>query len=462
MTSALQPSAQLLDTPPPSAQPFTDELWACVEREKAIHGLQNLVRAIKRYHRRGLELRGVNRQDLALDAASGTLYLVAAPRCRAVEDRSMSGLAAESIWRDGRLVGELAYENFMGETYPGGHQMAALLQDRATMAEIGLLHPGLPQLVATCVSPYGELAMLDINDLSDALEQLRREVLRKFTYRVGARSTVGNYVFRRNNQDSCAYVLMESSLGSMTQSVGFFCVADGIGGIHDGERASALAAQSACRAFGRAMAHYGGEEIARRPGDFARAIVHITSQRLALEGEFAPEKNRGGTTFTCLILAGNRAGVGHAGDSRAVLIRDGALLAITRDHTLASIFKELGEPPTNPEQADTNSRTISRFLSTSMELEPSRVDGISPAFATSLSDAPVDLTQMNHIGFEVRPNDLFLLTSDGVHDELSAECLGQLVAMHATAPQKLVDALINQALRQVGRDNATAMAIRVE
>jgi|SRR5690554_274471 len=102
-----------------------------------------------------------------------------------------------------------------------------------------------------------------------------------------------------------------------------------------------------------------------------------------------------------------------------------------------------------------------------MELEPSRVDGISPAFAASLSDASmadaqVDLTQMNHIGFEVRPNDLFLLTSDGVHDELAAERLGQLVAMHTAAPQKLVDALINQALRQVGRDNATAMAIRVE
>lgn len=459
MTSTLKDPGELLETPPPSAKPFKDENWARVGREAAVHGLEHLVHTIARYHRRGMELRGVHRQDLALDAASGVLYLTEAPRLRPVDDFDLRGLSAESIWRDARLIGELAYENFMGEAYPGGHQMAALLQERAAMADMGLLHPGLPQLVAACVSPYGDLAMLDIAELKDALEQLRREVVRPIQYRVGARSTVGNYVFRRNNQDCCAYLVMESVIGSTPQSVGFFCVADGIGGIRDGERASALAARSACRAFGRALAHYGGEEIARHPGDFARAIVHITSQRLALQGEFEPDKNRGGTTFTCLILAGTRAGVGHVGDSRAVLVRDGKILQLTRDHTLSSIFEALGERAATAEEAGKNGRTISRFLSTAMELEPARVDGVSDAFIRALGGED---KAVNHHGFTVRPADLFLLTSDGVHDEVSPERLRQLVAMHARAPQKLADALVEQALRQVGRDNSTAMAIRVE
>src|SRR5690554_6550041 len=252
---------------------------------------------------------------------------------------------------------------------------------------------------------------------------------------------------------------MESFIGSTPQSIGFFCVADGIGGIRDGERASALAAKSACRAFGRALAHYGGEEIAKHPGDFARAIVHITSQRLALQGEFEPDNNRGGTTFTCLVLAGTRAGIGHVGDSRAVLVRDGVILQLTQDHTLASIFEALGESAATPEEAGKNGRTISRFLSTSMELEPAQVDGLADGFARALED---DVDTLNHIGFEVRPDDLFLLTSDGIHDEVLPELLEQLVAMHVRAPQKLADALVDQAQRQLRRDNATAMAIRVE
>lgn len=511
MISELIDSGELLDSPPPNARPFDDERWACVSEEDAVSGLQNLVRAITRCHRRGVELRGIERRDLALDEATGCLYLVDAPRLRAVEAFSTQGHSPESVWRDARLVGELAYENFMAETYPGGHQMAALLQERETMAEMGLLQPGLSQLVAACVSPYGELAMLDIDELSGALEQLRREVARQVTFRVGARSTLGNYVFRRNNQDACAYLLTESVLGSVRQSIGFFCVADGIGGIRDGERASQLAAESACRAFGRAIAHYGGAEIARHPADFARAIVQITSQRLALQGEFDPDRNRGGTTFTCLVLAGERAGIGHVGDSRAVLVRDGELLQLTQDHTLASIFEKLGDAPATGEEADTSHRTISRFLGTVMELEPSRVDGFSPEFAASLLDASLldapsasnpspeedlycdedeshqedDISKqnesseeiessnkkatlqeyhqiLNHIGFELRSGDLFILTSDGVHDEVSAERFGQFIAMHGRSPQKLVDALVKQALHQVGRDNATAMAIRVE
>jgi protein phosphatase len=470
----------MLDEPPESARPFTDEVWGQVDPRRALDGLQHLVETIARLHREGLELHGVNRRDLALDAATGRLYLINAPRISpagdsataefasaefattdsATTDIEKTRLGAEAVWRDARIIGELAYENFMGEAYPGGHQMAALLQERGAMAEMGLLQPGLTQVVAACVSPYGELALDDVSELTGALDQLRREIAKPLTFRVGSRSTMGNYVFRRNNQDSCGHLLMQSIIGSTNRSVGFFCVADGIGGIRDGERASQLAVQAGCRAFGRALAHYGGDEVARHPSDFARAIVQVTSQRLALQGEFDPEHNRGGTTFTCLVLAGERAGVGHVGDSRAVLVRDGRILQLTRDHTLASIFRDLGESPATAAEAETSNRTISRFLGTGMELDDSRIDGFSAEFASE-NDLGAS-RDINHVGFRMRSEDLFVLTSDGVHDEVSRERFQQLVAMHRRDPQALVDAMVQQALVQVGRDNATGMAILVE
>ncbi len=442
----------LLDTPPDAAQPFDDGRWRQLDGRRAVAALRHLVDTIDRVHQAGFELRGVRRADLYIDEARARLCLAQAPRIQPV-----SRLSAEGVWRDGRLIGELAYENFMDEDYPGGHQMAALLQERSAMAELGLLQPGLTQVVAVCVSPYGELALLDMDDLARALDQLALELAEPLSFRVGTRSTVGNYIFRRNNQDSCGHLVMQSVAGSDKRSIGFFCVADGIGGIRDGERASKLAVESACLAFGRALAHYGATALSTRPAAFARAIAKVTSQRLVLEGEFDAAHNRGGTTFTCMIIGGDRAGIGHVGDSRAVLVRDGGVIQLTRDHTLASILDSLGEAAETDAQAEMSQRTISRFLSTGIELEAERVDGFGPAAQKLEADA-----DLNTVGFEVQRGDLFALTSDGVHDEIAAERFQQLVALHRRAPQALANAMVEQALAQVGRDNATALVVLVE
>lgn len=455
MSEAMADVSPLLDTASPAATAFDDAAWRELDGPLAVRALRALVDTLDGFHKAGLELRGVRRDELQLDAEQGRLYLTAAPRAARIAD-----LSPESVWRDARLIGELAYENFMDEDYPGGHQMAAVLQERSAMAEMGLLQPGLTQVVAVCVSPYGELALLDMDDLARALDQLCLELARPLTFRVGSTSTVGNYIFRRNNQDSCGHLIMQSSAGSDKRSVGFFCVADGIGGIQDGERASKLAVESACLAFGRALAHYGATALSERPAAFARAIVKVTSQRLALEGEFDAANNRGGTTFTGLIVAGGRAGVGHVGDSRAMLVRDGRFIALTRDHTLANILDSLGESAGTDAQAEMSQRTISRFLSTGIELEASRVDGFAPA-AADLCDGD-ERDDIDTVGFEVEPGDLFALTSDGVHDELSAERFEQLVALHRRNPQALSAAMADAALSQVGRDNATALVVLVE
>lgn len=456
MTTATDDIRAFLDRPSDAAQPFDDASWRGLDAERAVEALARLVDTIERIHESGMVLHGMRRGDLHLDVERGRLYLTAAPRVRLI-----GRLEPEAVWRDARLIGELAYENFMEEDYPGGHQMAALLQERSAMAEMGLLQPGLTQVVAVCVSPYGELALLDMQDLAVALEQLRLELARPLSFRVGSTSTVGNYIFRRNNQDSCGHIVMQSIRGSAKRSVGFFCVADGIGGIQDGERASKLAVEASCLAFGRALGHYGATALSNKPSEFARAIAKVTSQRLALEGEFDAANNRGGTTFTGLVIAGGRVGVGHVGDSRAVLVRDGELIQLTTDHTLANIMKHLGEQATNDAQAEMSHRTISRFLSTGIELELDRIDGFG-ADARKLAVGGEGEDDIDTVGFEAAPGDLFILTSDGVHDEVPRERLGQLVALHRNDPQGLSNSLVQHALSQVGRDNATALVVLVE
>ena len=427
--------------------------WRNLPAHHCVRALAGLARTVGAIHDAGWTLDGIHRGELLFDASTSRLVVGTIPRLRPLDDEP------ETIWRDIRVFAALAYENFLELEYPGGHQLVSLLQDRTAMMETGITAPGLAQVLAGCVTPYGDLAYQSVDDLVVGLDHLAAELSRPRTLRVASRSTLGNYIFRQNNQDSCGHVVIDTTCGSRATQMGFFCVADGIGGIADGERASSLAVRTANAAFVRAWSHYDAENLRAYPSAFARAIAQVTSQRLALEGNFAPQANRGGTTFTGLFLAGDRGGLCHVGDSRAVLIRDGRLIALTRDHTLASILEDLGESDEEVNRDEANHRTIARFFSTGVELEEQRIDGLRQDTAQQLG---LDDDQRSLGGFTVRRGDLFVLTSDGAHGEVSDAELIRLAALHGDDPGRLCEAIVDRALAKIGRDNATVVAVVIE
>ncbi len=430
-------------------EPFDIWRWRSVEPLRCVAALRGVARTLQRIHDAGFALHGIQREEFLLNYETGALILAALPRLRATDH------SPETMWRDIRIFAELAYENFLEHEYPGGHQLVTILQDRESMAETGLVVPGLSQLLAGCVTPYGDLAYSDADELLVGLDHLATELWRPLSFRAGARSTQGNHIFRQNNQDSCGHVVVDTICGSRRGRLGFFCVADGIGGIRDGEKASALAVKTACAAFLRAWSHYEGDAIRRAPTEFARRIAQVTSQRLAMEGDFSPRRNRGGTTFSGLLLVEDRAGICHVGDSRIVLVRDGEVVELTRDHTLATILDRLGEVPGEGEE-DASHRTISRFFSTGSELELSRIDGLDEELVRGAG------VKADGGALRVRSGDLFVLTTDGAHGEVDTEELLRLVALHPGDPQRLCDAIVEEALARIGRDNATAVAVLVE
>ncbi|MFU8802910.1 MAG: PP2C family protein-serine/threonine phosphatase [Bradymonadaceae bacterium] len=445
----------LVTGPPEAARTFDIWKWRNLHHPAAVRALQDLARSLLHVHTRGSTLKGLRRSELFFSPKTGDLFIAAMPRLEPFDETNV-----ETAWRDMRLFGELAYENFMEHEYPGGHQLVAILQDREAMAETGILQAGLSQVLAGCVTPYGDLAYARVDDLVRGLGHLQSELRRPVSFRVGSSSTLGNYIFRQNNQDACGHVVVDTICGSRKMRLGFFCVADGIGGIQDGEKASALAVQTACSAFVRGWSHYSAEYIEQAPVPFARAMAKIASQRLSLEGDFDPGLNRGGTTFTGLLIAGHRAGLSHVGDSRAVLVRRGEIIALSQDHTLATILVELGElTEDEAEKNETSQRTISRFLSTGIELEVERIDSFAPGVAERWN---VDEQTLNIRGIDIQPGDLFILTSDGAHGEVDADMLLQFVRLYPTDPQKLCDVIVSHALDNVGRDNSTVLAVLIE
>lgn len=417
-------------------KPFSDERWRSTPKEVATLSLMELAEALGEVHQRSGWMQGVRRHNLLMDPDSSKLFIASMPRFHLARKP-----AIEAAWRDIRLIGELLYEVFCQEPYPGGHEMAALLQEKGALSGHPANHPGVPQVLAGCVSPYGDLAYVDAEDLTEGLHQLHHELVRSLRLEVGQVSTVGNYLFRKNNQDSCGYIELNSICGSRKQTSGFFCVADGIGGIQDGERASGQAVHTACSAFARAWSRYGVDAIEEKPEELARSIVKVVGQQLAVDGELDPHNNRGGTTFTGLLIAGRRASVAHVGDSRAYLVRDEAIHPLSEDHTLANILTKLGE--LTPEQADKNDvshRTISRFLSTSSEVEFDRID--------------------TKEAFEVLVNDIYILSSDGAHGEVEDHEILEFALRYDTS-QEIAEAVSSLALKRLGRDNVSVVVVRV-
>ena len=223
--------------------------------------------------------------------------------------------------------------------------------------------------------------------------------------------------------------------------LGLYIVADGMGGHAAGEVASAQAVRSirAALAEGKPLL----ESFARAPTVEAREQVAQLMERAILKAcadihEIAaadPGKRGMGTTVVALQAAGNQAVVGHVGDSRVYLLRDGNAHQLTEDHTI--IQEQLKRGLITREQVATaeHKNVITRAV------------GIQASVA------------VDTLVTDLLPGDLYLLCSDGLHGYLADDELPQLLAQEK---EKRTDRLVDLALERGGRDNVTAVLLDIE
>ena len=236
---------------------------------------------------------------------------------------------------------------------------------------------------------------------------------------------------RQHNEDA---MLIEPALG-------LYIVADGMGGHAAGEVASAWAiriAKEHISAHHKVFADLADNPTpARRAA--ASALVEAAIQRACSEiyrSASADASKRGmGTTFACLVAAGNRGVIGHVGDSRVYLVRDGQCHRLTEDHTLVTAQLKAGT--ISKEQAATSQyrNVITRAV------------GIQES------------VQVDTLIIDMLPQDLFLLCSDGLHGYLTDGEIPPLV--NSVDLQHLPAKMVEIANERGGRDNVTAIAVAV-
>lgn len=203
----------------------------------------------------------------------------------------------------------------------------------------------------------------------------------------------------------------------------YFCaVADGMGGHNAGEVASATAVEIFSETMRRnavsaASINHAVEE--------ANAAVHSRSLR-------AEELSGMGTTFTALALSGHTVHIAHVGDSRAYLLRNGAIMRLTLDHTLVEdmVLKGLITPREAKYHPKRN--IITRALGTGDKVE-------------------VDLIQL-----ELEKGDAFFLCTDGLSNYVEDREICEVSHRDLSWQEKL-RILVERALEKGGSDNITAM-----
>ena len=224
--------------------------------------------------------------------------------------------------------------------------------------------------------------------------------------------------------------------------IGLFVLADGMGGYNAGEVASGMATSliadglqeewkpAEVQRMSREEAKALSEKLIREQIGRANNAIFTTSQN-------NPECAGMGTTLVVCLFYDNFLTVAHIGDSRLYRLRGETMEQVTRDHSL--LQEQLDSGLITPEEAklSQNKNLVTRAL------------GIDPTV-----DAEI------HV-YETQPDDSYVLCSDGLSDMVEDEEIRLTLITLKQNPNLTVQQLIQAANDNGGRDNISAMLIRV-
>lgn len=205
----------------------------------------------------------------------------------------------------------------------------------------------------------------------------------------------------------------------------FYAVIDGLGGQPGGEEAAetALAALT--------------EFIPTDADDTSRLsqLLLEANQAVIARGDAEPELYNMCATATLLLIAEDQAHWAHIGDCRLYHVHHGHARQVTVDHNLAWELYENGEIS----EAQRQNHKFNKFLSQCLG-----EDDIEPDIGT----------------FALTSGDTLLLCTDGIHDMLDFEQIGNIITSEDSLEQQ-AQSLHTAALQAGGRDNIGLVLLRM-
>lgn len=227
--------------------------------------------------------------------------------------------------------------------------------------------------------------------------------------------------------------------------MGFYVVADGVGGHNKGEVASRecvdqleMWVRGAAKNLERLTAAVAGGdrdaiwEIRRLLESGVQSACYMVYGM----AELSPDKRGMSTTCSALLIGGGVAIAAHVGDSRVYRLRERAALQITEDHTLINYKLKHG-------------------LITAQEAEQSTAKNV-----ITRAVGHKDYVQVDTADVDVAAGDRFVMCTDGLHGYLKTD--DEVVELCGDdAIEAGADAAIHLANQRGGKDNITVVVVEV-
>ncbi|MGB9699838.1 MAG: Stp1/IreP family PP2C-type Ser/Thr phosphatase [Thermodesulfobacteriota bacterium] len=235
------------------------------------------------------------------------------------------------------------------------------------------------------------------------------------------RSDVG---LKRSNNEDAFIIKPEFAL---------WALADGMGGAAAGEIASQIFVETALSIFAANRGTSAEEIIKLIQKTFLEAntkiLKHVQEQ---------PAHKGMGCTAELLTFCGQNFLLGHVGDSRTYLLRQGKLKQLTKDHSL--VQEQIDQGLLRPEEAKRHN--LRHVIIRAVGVE---------------DDLPVDL-----IKGKVFPDDMFIICSDGLSDLVEDKLIQDTLSNSLIDLEQKGEKLISLAKAAGGHDNITVILCQVE
>lgn len=253
------------------------------------------------------------------------------------------------------------------------------------------------------------------------------EFISGFATNVGIKKSV--------NQD--AICLLEAKYKG--ENISFATVCDGMGGLKDGEIASASAVKTFSDWFKNTF------PIILSSGDFSRIrsdwnnLISRLNQELY---DYGIKNNcQTGTTLTSALLLGRgQYFIAHIGDSRAYIFTSSNIIQLTEDQTFVAREVKRGHMTKEQAENDPRKNVLLQCIGVSKDAEP---EFLSDSFVAG---------------------DSFIICSDGfrhkVREDEMRECLIKNNTKSESSIQNSISVLIDENIRRGETDNISAIYIK--
>jgi protein phosphatase len=161
------------------------------------------------------------------------------------------------------------------------------------------------------------------------------------------------------------------------------------------------------------------------------AALRIANNRVHDEGERDPNRSGMGTTIVVVLVDGDEIVVGHVGDSRAYLWKDGHLRQMTQDHTWLNAMADIDE--------DLQSHPLRHVLTNGI--------GMGADLSPSVEE------------HRLAVGERWLICTDGVHGYLDQRTLNGV--MDVGSAEAAAREAVQRAVNAGTTDNATAVVLNV-